>query len=210
MYINITIFSTQDLCFTREKSPLTIWLTIWLFSLNSYCHIPDLCDFSTTKLVLRWTCQVRCYFCRRKTGKDRICAALVIDAIWSWLLGWFKIPHCLMCVLIVAQTHTGFFFFSPFSLMWRTSEPFWEGPNMMTSTQRICLWGTVLLSSLDNSTLLTMETSTQPTNWAARKRGGSLIIITLTLLSNLLVQFMFKKINSKGLSRVTHLSLSKG
>lgn len=66
---------------------------------------------------------------------------------------------------------------------------------MMTSTQRICLWGTVLLSSLDNSTLLTMETSTQPTNWAARKRGGSLIIITLTLLSNLLVQFMFKKIN---------------
>lgn len=44
---------------------------------------------------------------------------------------------------------------------------------MMVYIQKTCLLGTVSTSSLDNSTLLTMGTSTQPTNWAARKRGST-------------------------------------
>lgn len=55
--------------------------------------------------------------------------------------------------------------------MWKTSEYFWDGPNMTTSIQRTCSSVIEWTCSHDSSIWSTMEISTQRTNWAAKKNG---------------------------------------
>lgn len=74
-----------------------------------------------------------------------------------------------LCLILSPHKHLSVIY----SLMWRTSAPFYGELSMRTSIQRICLLATEWTSSLVSWTSLVMGTNTLPTKWAVRRRGTS-------------------------------------